>query len=423
MQTEGRPFFLVDESVYNGLQDHGALADEGYAGAIVKVSEGTSSKTNPNAAEQIRRAKANLQVVGIYHFLWNMDVSPIKEQVDAFLRFGEKDFILAIDVESYPAQIRAGGAPDGASVRAFIRELRRRGIKRTIVIYSGAWYWRDQINNPDLSDLNVVLWSSRYVSGDGDYGWTLYQRMPKAWWDEPQWGHMPPDLLQISPAGFAAGHYPWDINVFSASLERLKLLGTGGYRSGEPKDGPTSPTEPDPRPEWDQNWQVARMYGRHLCDLGIRYWHWDGGDLDRTVDGRPAAVDGPPPRTLSKAFCADLVTLSMRRAGLKIPKNHGTGFNYDGGTRSFMLAYRDVMRPFKIAEFRDGDAAFVDFEEKGPGEEGHIMINDKGRALQSFAWNGTSLEPGVNRDFTVEESHRAYPYFHRIPREKLWTPR
>ena len=106
--------------------------------------------------------------------------------------------------------------------------------------------------------------------------------------------------------------------------------------------------------------------------------------------------------------------------GKPVPKNGP----YPGGTRSFQINYRAKMVPFKLSEFRRGDVAFVDFQARGPNFEGHIgvMLGDgpDAKILQSFAWNCQDLEPGLNADYTLRQSHDGGYYTHRISREAIW---
>lgn len=167
--------------------------------------------------------------------------------------------------------------------------------------------------------------------------------------------------------------------------------------------------------------EEALGYGLKLNERRPKYWCWDGGSLDRTVGGRPGCVDGPPPpmAEIRNIFCADLLTLMMRHIGKPVPKNGP----YPGGTRSFQINYGSKMVPFKISEFRRGDVAFVDFQERGPNFEGHIGVCLGGPDdpfLQSFAWNCRDLEPGLNADWTLRQSHDGGYYTHRLPREAIW---
>ena len=170
------------------------------------------------------------------------------------------------------------------------------------------------------------------------------------------------------------------------------------------------------------NTEKAIAYGLELNKHRPKYWCWDGGSLDRTVGGRPGCVDGPPPpmQEIKNLFCADLTSLMLRAIGKPVPKN---GI-YPGGTRAFKLAYGAKMVPFKLSEFRRGDVAFVDFQERGPDFEGHIGVSlDDGpdaAFLQSFARNCRYLEPGLNADYTLRQSHDGGFYTHRLPREAIW---
>lgn len=152
-----------------------------------------------------------------------------------------------------------------------------------------------------------------------------------------------------------------------------------------------------------------------------KYWCWDDGSLDRTVKGRPGCKDGKPPpmARIDKIFCADLLSLQLRHLGKPVPKNH----SWPGGTRSFKLRYGKVMRPMRLSELQEGDVPFVDFETRW-APEGHIAFclgdGPNARVLQSFATSCSTLEPGLNADFTVAQSHDGGYYTHYIPREKIW---
>jgi hypothetical protein len=69
------------------------------------------------------------------------------------------------------------------------------------------------------------------------------------------------------------------------------------------------------------------------------------------------------------------------------------------------------------------DVPFVDFETPW-AREGHIAFclgnGPNVRLLQSFARSCSTLEPGLNVDLTVAESHDGGYYTHYIPREKIW---
>lgn len=177
---------------------------------------------------------------------------------------------------------------------------------------------------------------------------------------------------------------------------------------------------PSEVPQWRENWEIARVYGRNCAAAPILYWFWDGGMLNRSVSGRPASVDGPAPKIseIRRGFCADLLSWMQRRCGLPIPKNRGAGWNYDGGTQAYWLKYRSVMVPFKLSEMRDGDVAYRRFVDGV--DEGHIMGSDGGKALQSFARDNLG-NPGPDRSFSVAESHDGGYYQYRIPRERFWA--
>jgi hypothetical protein len=96
---------------------------------------------------------------------------------------------------------------------------------------------------------------------------------------------------------------------------------------------------------------------------------------------------------------------------------------WPGGSRSFQLRYGSVMRPMRLSELREGDVPFVDFGTPW-AQEGHIAFcledGPKAMVLQSFATSCSTLEPGLNADFTAAQSHDGGYYTHYVPaREDL----
>jgi hypothetical protein len=133
------------------------------------------------------------------------------------------------------------------------------------------------------------------------------------------------------------------------------------------------------------------------------------------VQGRSA----PPIEVIKRAFCADLVTLMLRKVGKPVPKNS----IWPGGTRSFLLAYGQRMMPFRIGEMCRGDVTFWDYGHHGPKDEGHIGValgdGPDARFLQSFAAMAAG-EPRVNSDYTLRQSDAGGAYTHRLQREAIW---
>lgn len=233
------------------------------------------------------------------------------------------------------------------------------------------------------------------------------------------------------PAGAAAynagaGNWRSVAGTYGADMARLEREWAARLARADAiglKDSSLEPGPPGGNGGNVPKWEEATRYAEMLADRkpDILYWFWDGGSLERSVNGRPGCKDGPPPppQQIRRGFCADLVTLAMRKVGRPVPKNH----IWPGGTRSFWLNYRGVMVPFRLSECRRGDVAFWDYMTYGPKDEGHIGIcggaGAQAKFIQSFADTAMGT-PGFNRIYTLQQSHAGGAYRYRIPREKLF---
>ena len=384
----------------------------GYRAVFVKVSEGTSY-VPPGLAAFVERIKAHDFTLGFYHFL---DNSGGDRQAANFCKQvtklgGPEGRVLIVDFEAYGTL-----TPSNRILKDFVAGVRKRfGANMPIILYSGDGFWNGGESSGDASEYGVSgLWDARYADMD-------QHRWPRAYWTKirswylsnKMWGGTPPPnrvAVQYTSAGYVGGLYV-DVNKFFISRKNLvKNFTTHDI------------IEPTPKPtQLERNIKVVKDYGLALLKHNPKYWCWDGGSLDRDVNGRPGCFDNAPPpmHTINKMFCADLITLQLRRLGKKVPKN---GI-YPGGTRSFKLKYGPVMKRFNLDELREGDVAFVDFQTPH-SPEGHIgfCLGDgpDAKFLQSYADSCTTLEPGLNADWTIRESHSGFYYTHYIPREHIW---
>ena len=176
-------------------------------------------------------------------------------------------------------------------------------------------------------------------------------------------------------------------------------------------------------------WNEAIAYLEHIREVSHpRYWCWPGPGARLDVNGPGAwAVDrpAPEPREVHQVFCAGVIQLGRRKLRLPVTKNDAASI-YHGGTKSISDHFAGHMRDFRLADFRRGDLAFVPFQLRGKDFEGHVGIalgGPDGAFLQSFARSCRYLEPGLNRNYTLKESHDGGFYTKRIPREIAWFPR
>jgi len=195
--------------------------------------------------------------------------------------------------------------------------------------------------------------------------------------------------------------------------------------------GETRKRENKPRQK-EPPWNEVIRYLEHIRDVSRpKYWCWPGPGARLDVNGPGAwAVDrpAPDPNRVDKVFCAGVIQLGRRRLGLPVTKNVSASI-YHGGTRSISDFFGGHLRDFHIGEFRRGDLAFVPFQFRGQDDEGHVGIALGGPDdpfLQSFAWSCATLEPGLNKRYTLRQSHESRAggfYAKRIPREIVWFPR
>lgn len=246
-----KPLWGVDVSNHQGAVDHKRIKVEGFDFLIAKASQGTYFK-DKWCRHNLQEAKKAGLVAGAYHYL---EHGEIRKQVDLFLGMiggvkAAEGMILVVDVELSGW----GNDPDVHDTWNFIHELKARlNNEHPILIYSGAWYWKDprfmRAPNPDVTDLvrdfDVRLWLSEYVHPDylpqPPYASSIYQRVPMVWWDEA-FGNHPPVMLQFTDRALVAGQYI-DANAFAGSRANLVDLTTGVPRIKKPAPAPEKPVE------------------------------------------------------------------------------------------------------------------------------------------------------------------------------------
>ena len=440
------PIFGIDvHPEYQKGFDFDRAKAQGYDYALIKASEGPyrdGTTYVPSGFKDFHdRAKASGLIVGLYHFLLESDGDDPQRggriQADLFYRTiqsvgGTQGKLIAVDFEAYSDKYPWLWATN-ETLKAFNAALRERIGKHPIILYSGRNYWNG-VGAPsgDFKQYGAnVAWDARYADmKPHDRPRDHYAEIQDWGWGEP-WGGVTPMFWQFTSSGLVAGQYI-DVDAFRGTKVDLRSLATTPLpHPDEPED-----EKPDAPPNEArgvmENVRIAKKYGLDLLERQPKYWCWDGGNLNipRPSVGRPACVDGPPPKmeNIKRFFCADLISLQLRRLGKPVPKNNGSFGNFDGGTRSFRLRYASQMKPFNLAECREGDVAFVDFQTSW-APEGHIgfCLGDGPEAkflqshLESSCVNG---EPGLNNTYTIGQSNTRVGggnyYTHRIPREVIW---
>jgi len=444
--------FIDAHSVYQKDLKARRVKKEGWDAVVIKVSEGTGfvpaglkrfvrrfkalnvfTRLVDGVKKVFRREGSGETVIGYYHFLTDADGD---RQAAHFMRQvnrlgGPEGRLLVVDFEANGPS--PGKTATNRALREFVAGVKRRTNGHPVILYSGYGFWTsgDSSGNPD--DYGVAgTWDARYADMKFHPNPKAYWKSVAPWyWRQPKWDNKD-DLLavQYTSKGKVANYW-MDCNVFFGTMADLQKLThapkkrpDGGPATGEP-DGPPRPA---PKPEdnmtrLERNIKEVKQYGLNLLDHHPKYWCWDGGSLTRLwVNGRPGCRDTKPPpmRKINRIFCADLITLQLRKIGKPVPKNS----IWPGGTRSFQLKYGSKMKRLTdLSKLQEGDVVFVDFGTRH-APEGHIgfCLGDgpNGRLLQSYADSCATSEPGLTAKWTVKESHAGFFYTHYIPREVIW---
>ncbi len=155
----------MDASRHQGTVDWPAVRAASHEFAFLKATDGIQYKYVWWFHNNLPLVRAAGLIPGAYHFL--LDHHPGDAQaryyVQEVIRAGGFDGIVPIlDVEREVD----GTGPRIGTVRAFVNEFRRLVPGRTILIYTGHWYWV-AIGNPHGADLGL-LWHSEYETTDAE---------------------------------------------------------------------------------------------------------------------------------------------------------------------------------------------------------------------------------------------------------------
>jgi len=150
---------------------------------------------------------------------------------------------------------------------------------------------------------------------------------------------------------------------------------------------------------------------------GIPYGWWGGNEIE--TESPMWAVDEPPPSEseITSCNCAGLVNLLLRRIGKPLPTNPFAKEHGKGGTAAYLSYYRDhlaVCEKFDIeTKYPIGSLLIRGFRDIHDQVHLAVLLDGKGvesRVLQSFALGYPSTGPGINCNFTLEQSHAGYFY-------------
>jgi lysozyme len=194
----------IDVSHWQGTVNWTSVRNSGVVFAFAKATEGTTF-TDPQFARNWSELKRVGLVRGAYHF-GHPNVSAVSQASHfiSVVRPRTGDLQLVLDIESAdgrtPAQVWSW-------VQSFIAEVQRR-TGRPGIIYTGYYFWRDQVGNPS-SNLNCPLWIARYGASA--------PLVPRAWSTWTFW--------QYSSTGSVLGvSGNCDLDYFNGSMTQLLRL-------------------------------------------------------------------------------------------------------------------------------------------------------------------------------------------------------
>lgn len=219
---------IVDQNAAKGPINVATYEAAGVHGLIHKATEGVYYRDSLFPSN-IAAAQAAGWFTGAYCFLNGAD-DPVA-QADFFFDYvgsHVNDCALFLDVEALPKT----KDPSYALVEAVLSRLRERGVMQVIPIYTGSWYWKGHLGNPNGAALTPYLWDSAYITGTGSPQQLL--------------GNIPPggNGSGVTPDYFAAyggweignrilrqftssaviGNKQYDCSVFYGSLQQLQAL-------------------------------------------------------------------------------------------------------------------------------------------------------------------------------------------------------
>ena len=149
----------VDVSYYQGNIDWAAAKADGVEYAFVRVSDGTGFE-DPKFDQNWAGTRANGILRGAYQY-FRPNEDPIAQANLLLARIGTpeaNDLPPVIDVETTSGM---GAAQVETSVRAWVEHVTA-ALGKPPIIYTGMYFWRDEVGAPDLT--TSPLWHAQYSS-------------------------------------------------------------------------------------------------------------------------------------------------------------------------------------------------------------------------------------------------------------------
>jgi GH25 family lysozyme M1 (1,4-beta-N-acetylmuramidase) len=432
---------------------------EDYEFCVIKASEGPyrdgDTYVPGGFKEYFRRAEAEGFVMGAYHFLVS---TPAKAQAEHFLRTidsvgGPEDKILMVDFEDYP-KIPAL-SPGNEQLEGFISEVKRRIGDHPIVLYAAKGFWIGGDSSGDFDQYGAdMAWDAYYLHMDRVFpkrfyedSENLFHRADLPWGWGRRWGNVEPWFWQFTPAGTVAG-MNIDVNAYRGTREQLLAL------TGEKQRGGAEDEQPEHEGAGHgtnggggrkkilahgvvDGTNFARGF-KYVMQLNnhMKYWVWTGGNVPEGEGAYAANKPLPPVYQLKgkRIFCAGVPNLFRRAVGKSIPTRGNP--NFDGGIAAYFYTsafgglgpgfFSDVNVKFDLAkakkwarETRSGVLVGRCYRGDTLAGQGHVAILlPDGKVLQSFQM-GLNGEPGLNTDYTIEDSHDG-TYYQVMVHPEAW---
>ncbi len=193
-----------DASHHQGNVNWAAVRQAGHSFAFIKATEGTHYSFTGWFHDNLPPLRASGLVPGAYHFL-RSDTDPAAQARFFVETVGDvTNLLTAVDVETGTNNSR----PTADQVRVFAGQLRQLIGTKTLIVYTGRWYWRDTIGNPLGEDIGP-LWHSAFSSSPG----AMYGQWPApTFWQHTSSGSCPG----------IGGHC--DLNQFFGTADDLAAL-------------------------------------------------------------------------------------------------------------------------------------------------------------------------------------------------------
>jgi GH25 family lysozyme M1 (1,4-beta-N-acetylmuramidase) len=216
--AEGPTVRGIDVSKWQDAIDWDRVAGSGVRFAFIRVSDG--ARVHDERFERNWREARRVGLLrGVYQFFRpGQDVAAQANLVIEAIRGDSGELAPVIDVEDTDGRSRAQVA---AAVAEWIR-LVSAGTGRTPIVYTGPYFWRDQVGNPDQSA--SPLWIAHYTTGCPLISEDVWPRW--TFWQYSSSGRVPGISGNV------------DMNYFNGTMADLHALASGG---GTPAPVPETP--------------------------------------------------------------------------------------------------------------------------------------------------------------------------------------